>query len=351
MDGKLDRAMAVLAASGGNELIKTLHSRGAFKLSDGLLTLRKPFYAPTWFDTLKAKTQVKLAALGITLHCQNQVATLQSNIASPIAGIKNVLVVASGKGGVGKSTVSVNLALALAVKGAKVGILDADIYGPSMPLMLGQSEAKPESHDGKTMLPIKAHGVVANSIGFLVDKNDATVWRGPMASKALAQILRETQWGELDYLVVDMPPGTGDIQLTMAQQVPVTSALIVTTPQNVALADATKGINMFTKVNVPVLGLVENMSMHVCSQCGHEEAIFDQGGGVTLAHAHNSECLAQLPLHRQYREDTDAGTPTVIKSPDSPLSQAYLELAEKVAIKLYQDCALGVQTISVVSVD
>lgn len=350
MNSKLDKAIAVLVAVDGDNIIPTLHQRGAMKLVDAYVELTVPFHAPCWLAQLTAKSQVKLAALGLSLRSHVRVAALKSNIASPIAGIKNVLVVASGKGGVGKSTVSVNLALALAKNGAKVGILDADIYGPSMPLMLGKADARPESNDGKTMLPISAHGVVANSIGFLVDKSDATVWRGPMASKALAQILRETQWGELDYLVVDMPPGTGDIQLTMAQQVPVTSALIVTTPQNVALADATKGINMFTKVNVPVLGLVENMSMHVCSQCGHEEAIFAQGGGVTLAHQHHTECLAQLPLHTHYREDTDAGAPTVVSRQDSPLSHAYLSLAETVAQRLYRECPVGIQAIPIVSV-
>ncbi|MGB5856137.1 MAG: iron-sulfur cluster carrier protein ApbC, partial [Oceanisphaera sp.] len=197
-----------------------------------------------------------------------------------VGGVRNIIAVSSGKGGVGKSTTAVNIALALHQLGARVGILDADVYGPSIPMMLGVAQSKPASDDGKTMAPVSAHGIVANSIGFLVKAGDATVWRGPMASKALSQILRETRWGELDYLIVDLPPGTGDIQLTMAQDVPTTAAIVVTTPQNVALADAVKGISMFRKVNIPVIGVIENMSYHQCGQCGHQEALFGEGGGL-----------------------------------------------------------------------
>ncbi len=347
----LAKATAILAAAEPSGVIETLAERRAISCQQGELILHLPFYAPNWLAKLKQKCQVKLAMLGLTLTANTQVATLAAKKAQTITGVKNVLVVASGKGGVGKSTVAVNLALALAKNGAKVGMLDADIYGPSVPLMLGQQDTRPQSDDGKTMTPISAHGVVANSIGFLVPKDDATVWRGPMASKALAQIIRETRWGELDYLVVDMPPGTGDIQLTLAQQVPVTSALIVTTPQNVALADASKGINMFRKVDVPVVGVVENMSMHVCSECGHQEAIFSHGGAAELAEQYDAPLLAQLPLHRHFCQDTDQGTPTVVERPDSPLTLAYRELAEQLAIKLYQTCQLGQQSIPVMALE
>ncbi|MCE2570315.1 iron-sulfur cluster carrier protein ApbC [Motilimonas eburnea] len=348
---KLDKAIAILAAAETTGVINTLVERSAISCQQNALLLHLPFYAPSWLAKLKQKCQVKLAMLGLTLSVNTQVATMAAKQAQTITGVKNVLVVASGKGGVGKSTVAVNLALALAKNGAKIGMLDADIYGPSVPLMLGQQDTRPQSIDGKTMTPISAHGLVANSIGFLVPKDDATVWRGPMASKALAQIIRETRWGELDYLVVDMPPGTGDIQLTLAQQVPVTSALIVTTPQNVALADASKGINMFRKVNVPVVGVVENMSMHVCSECGHQEAIFSHGGAAELAEQYEAPLLAQLPLHRHFCQDTDQGTPTVVARPDSALTLAYRDLAEQVAINLYQTGQLGLQSIPVMAVD
>ncbi|MFO6423495.1 iron-sulfur cluster carrier protein ApbC [Motilimonas sp. KMU-193] len=347
----LTKATRILAQADETGVVAIMASRNAMACQQNQLTLRLPFYAPTWQAALAQKTKVKLAMLGLSLQFSQQVAALKAKNTPAIKGVKNVIVVASGKGGVGKSTVAVNLALALAQNGAAVGMLDADIYGPSVPLMLGQQEARPQSDDGKTMLPIAAHGIVANSIGFLVAKDDATVWRGPMASKALAQIIRETQWGELDYLVVDMPPGTGDIQLTLSQQVPVTSAIVVTTPQNVALADASKGINMFRKVDVPVVGVVENMSIHVCSQCGHQEAIFSHGGGQHLAQQYEARLLAQLPLHRHFCQDTDAGTPTVVQRPDSPLTQAYQQLAETVAIKLYQEGELGEQQISVLAIE
>ena len=264
------------------------------------------------------------------------VATLAcANDAQAVPGVRNIIAVSSGKGGVGKSTTAVNLALALSRLGARVGILDADVYGPSIPMMLGVSNAKPESDDGKTMAPVPAHGIKANSIGFLVGAQDATVWRGPMASKALAQILRETRWGELDYLVVDLPPGTGDIQITIAQQVPTTGALVVTTPQNVALADAVKGINMFQKVNIPVLGVVENMSYHQCSQCGHQEALFGEGGGQRISGEHRVPLLGQLPLDVRICQHMDNGTPTLIAEPDGSLAQGYLNIAARVAAGLY----------------
>ena len=249
--------------------------------------------------------------------------------------VKNIIAVSSGKGGVGKSSVSVNLALALQAQGARVGILDADIYGPSIPHMLGAADQRPTSPDNQHITPIKAHGLSANSIGFLMNEDSATIWRGPMASSALSQLLNETLWDSLDYLVIDMPPGTGDIQLTLSQQIPVTGAVVVTTPQDIALLDAVKGISMFERVSVPVLGIVENMSMHICSECGHHEAIFGTGGAEKMAEKYNVKVLAQLPLHIRIREDLDAGNPTVVRVPENEISQAFLQLAEKVSTELY----------------
>jgi len=249
----------------------------------------------------------------------------------PLGGVSNVVAVASGKGGVGKSTVAVNLALAWAAGGARVGILDADIYGPSQPLMLGLGGQHPTSADGKHIRPLLAHGVQAMSIGFLIDPAQAMVWRGPMVTQALTQLLGDTAWGELDYLVVDMPPGTGDIQLTLAQRVPVAGVVIVTTPQDIALADARKGLVMFEKVSVPVLGIVENMSTHVCSACGHEEAIFGSGGGARLAEEYGVRLLGQLPLDAHIREEADGGRPTVVAAPDSARALAYIEMARHTA--------------------
>ncbi|OYD23951.1 iron-sulfur cluster carrier protein ApbC [Oceanimonas baumannii] len=264
------------------------------------------------------------------------VATLaHANDAPALSGVRNIIAVSSGKGGVGKSTTAVNLALALSRLGGRVGLLDADIYGPSIPMMLGVAGERPASDDGKTMAPVQAHGVKANSIGFLVGANDATVWRGPMASKALEQILRETRWGELDYLVVDLPPGTGDIQLTIAQQVPTTAAVVVTTPQNVALADAVKGINMFGKVNIPVLGVVENMSYHQCSQCGHKENLFGEGGGGHLCNEHGVPLLGQMPLNATLCQQMDAGTPVMVVDPGSEVAGRYLDMAARLAASLY----------------
>jgi ATP-binding protein involved in chromosome partitioning len=254
----------------------------------------------------------------------------------PLAEIKNIVAVASGKGGVGKSTVAVNLALAWAAQGARVGILDADIYGPSQPLMLGLEGQKPSSPDGKRLRPLVSHGVAAMSIGFLVDAEQPMVWRGPMVTQALTQLLSETDWGALDYLVVDMPPGTGDIQLTLAQRVPVAGAVIVTTPQDIALADARKGLKMFEKVSVPVLGVVENMSVHVCSQCGHVEHVFGAGGGARMAAQYGVRLLGELPLDAHIREETDGGRPTVAAAPDSPRARAYFQMARRTAATLSQ---------------
>ncbi|ACT48429.1 iron-sulfur cluster carrier protein ApbC [Methylotenera mobilis] len=262
----------------------------------------------------------------IVAHKAQQGVTLLPNV-------KNIIAVASGKGGVGKSTTSVNLALALAVEGASVGLLDADIYGPSQPQMLGIS-GRPESLDGKSMEPMEAHGIQAMSIGFLIDTDTPMVWRGPMVTGALEQLLRDTKWRDLDYLVIDLPPGTGDIQLTLAQKIPVTGAIIVTTPQDIALLDARKGLKMFEKVSIPILGIVENMSTHICSNCGHEEHIFGAGGGELMAKDYNVDLLGSLPLDIDIRLQADSGKPTVTANPDSKVANIYKEIARKAAIKI-----------------
>ncbi len=250
-----------------------------------------------------------------------------------VPGIKNIIAVASGKGGVGKSTVAANLALALAAEGASVAVLDADIYGPSQPTMLG-IRGRPESRDGKSLEPMEGHGVQAMSIGFLIDVETPMVWRGPMVTQALEQLLNETKWREVDYLVVDLPPGTGDIQLTLAQRVPVTGALIVTTPQDIALIDARKGLKMFEKVGIPILGIVENMSVHICSKCGHEERIFGEGGAERMGKDYDVELLGALPLDINIREQADSGKPTVVADPDGRVARLYKQIARRVAVKI-----------------
>jgi ATP-binding protein involved in chromosome partitioning len=249
--------------------------------------------------------------------------------------IKNIVAVASGKGGVGKSTTAVNLALALAAEGAAVGILDADIYGPSQPTMMG-IDGKPESADGKTMEPLENYGVQVMSIGFLVDADNPMIWRGPMATQALDQLLRQTNWRDLDYLIVDMPPGTGDIQLTLSQRVPLTGAIIVTTPQDIALLDARKGLKMFEKVGVPILGIVENMAVHVCSHCGHVEHIFGADGGKKMAADYKVDYLGALPLNLSIREQADAGKPSVVSEPDGEIAALYKTVARRAAVKIAQ---------------
>jgi ATP-binding protein involved in chromosome partitioning len=269
-----------------------------------------------------------------TVNVSSKIAahTVQKGV-KHIDNIKNIIAVASGKGGVGKSTTAVNLALALSAEGASVGVLDADIYGPSQPRMLGV-HGKPESKDGKSLEPMVSYHLQAMSIGFLVDEETPMIWRGPMVTQALQQLLNDTNWMDLDYLVVDLPPGTGDIQLTLAQQVPVSGAVIVTTPQDIALLDARKGLKMFEKVEVPVLGIIENMSIHICSECGHEEHIFGEGGGERMSEQHNVDFLGALPLDKRIREETDSGKPTVVAEPDSRIAQIYREIARRTAAKL-----------------
>ena len=258
---------------------------------------------------------------------------VQRNL-KPLENVRNIIAIASGKGGVGKSTTAVNLGLALSREGASVGILDADIYGPSIPLMLGVAGERPTSDDGESMIPPRAHGLQVMSIGFLIDPDQPMVWRGPMVTQALNQMLQQTRWSDLDYLIVDMPPGTGDIQLTLSQQVPVSGAVIVTTPQDIALLDARKGLQMFRKVNVPVLGIVENMSVHICTKCGHEEPLFGSGGGSTMAADYDVELLGQLPLDLRIREQTDGGRPSVVAEPAEAPALAYLRTARRMAARL-----------------
>ena len=250
-----------------------------------------------------------------------------------LPGVKNIIAVASGKGGVGKSTTAANLALALVAEGASVGVLDADIYGPSQPMMLGIT-GRPESVDGKMLEPLEAYGLQAMSTGFLIEVDTPMVWRGPMVTQALEQLLRDTRWRELDYLIVDLPPGTGDIQLTLAQKVPVTGAIIVTTPQDIALLDARKGLKMFEKVGIPILGIVENMSIHICSKCGHAEHIFGEGGAQRMCGEYGVELLGALPLDVHIREQTDSGKPTVVADPDGPVADIYRKVGRRVAVKI-----------------
>jgi len=278
--------------------------------------------AATGLDTVDVQLSTKIVAHGV-----------QSNL-KPLTGVRNIIAIASGKGGVGKSTVAVNVALALAADGASVGLLDADIYGPSQPTMVGLAGEHPDSVDGKTMQPMLAHGLQVMSIGFLIDVDQPMIWRGPMVTSALNQLLQQTRWDDLDFLIVDMPPGTGDIQLTLSQQVPVSGAVIVTTPQDIALLDARKGLAMFRQVSVPVLGVIENMSTHVCTACGHEEPIFGAGGGQRMAEDFDIDLLGQLPLDRRIREQTDSGQPTVIVDPDSTAAAAYRNVARHLAAVL-----------------
>ncbi len=302
------------------------------------VTLELGYPAAGYFDNLKQAVSDQLAGvegigdISVKVSSKIRSHTVQQNL-KPLAGIKNIIAVASGKGGVGKSTTAVNLALALQAEGATVGILDADIYGPSIPRMLG-CQGQPESSDGKSLEPMIGHGIQSMSIGYLVEEDTPMIWRGPMVTQALEQLLNDTRWKDIDYMVVDLPPGTGDIQLTLAQKIPVSGAVIVTTPQDIALLDARKGLKMFEKVEVPVLGVVENMSIHICSQCGHSEHIFGDGGGVRMAEQQKVDFLGALPLDIRIREQADSGNPTVTAMEDSQISAIYREIARKTAAKL-----------------
>jgi ATP-binding protein involved in chromosome partitioning len=325
----------------GQSLAEARVVRGVELLAGGAWRVRLVYGFPVggYGPELTAALTRHLAASGLDATLD---ADLEADIAThavqrglaPLRGIRNVVAVASGKGGVGKSTVAVNLALAWAAQGARVGLLDADIYGPSQPIMLGLAGQRPGVLESKRLVPLAAHGIRAMSIGFLVDAEQPMVWRGPMVTSALNQLLGDTEWGELDYLVVDMPPGTGDIQLTLSQKVPVAGAIIVTTPQDIALADARKGLRMFEKVNVPVLGVVENMSLHVCSNCGHAEHVFGAGGGARMAQQYGVRLLGELPLDALIREEADGGRPTVVAAPETPRAQAYLATARRAAAEL-----------------
>jgi ATP-binding protein involved in chromosome partitioning len=323
----------------GKDLMSSKSARN-IRVDGGAVSLEVElgYPAKTQIEPIRSEVESKLGALAGVSSVKAAVTSrivphgVQGGV-KLIPGVKNIIAVASGKGGVGKSTTAVNLALALAAEGATVGVLDADIYGPSQPLMLG-IEGKPETKDGKSFEPMMGHGLQANSIGFLIAPDQPMVWRGPMVTSALEQLLRDTRWRDLDYLVVDMPPGTGDIQLTLAQKVPVTGAVIVTTPQDVALMDATKGMKMFQKVGIPILGIVENMSMHICSKCGHEEHIFGEGGAERMGKDYDIEVLGRLPLDIRIREQTDAGKPPVVADPGGRVAEIYRGIARRVAVRI-----------------
>ncbi|QKT02765.1 iron-sulfur cluster carrier protein ApbC [Ectothiorhodospiraceae bacterium 2226] len=285
-------------------------------------------------DKLREKLKQVRGVGEVTVNIDSKISShaTQKGV-KPISGVKNIIAVASGKGGVGKSTTAVNLALALAAEGAKVGILDADIYGPSQPRMLG-TNARPDSKDGRSLEPVMSYDLQSMSIGYLIDEETPMIWRGPMVTQALEQLLNDTNWKDVDYLIVDLPPGTGDTQLTLAQKVPLAGAVIVTTPQDIALLDARKGLKMFEKVEVPVLGIVENMSIHICSNCGHEEHIFGEGGGVRMAEQYGVDFLGALPLDIRIREEADNGRPTVVAEPQSRIAEIYRAIARRMAAKL-----------------
>jgi ATP-binding protein involved in chromosome partitioning len=332
-----DALAKVIDPNTGKDLVTTKSAKNI--QIDGAnvsLDIELGYPAKSQIEPIRAAVTAALEAVsGAARISANVYAKIVAHTAQPgvklLPNVRNIIAVASGKGGVGKSTTAVNLALALAAEGAKVGLLDADIYGPSQPMMLGVS-GKPDSKDGKTMEPLEAHGLQIASIGFMIDPDQPMVWRGPMVTQALQQLLELTNWRDLDYLVVDMPPGTGDIQLTLSQKVPVTGAVIVTTPQDIALLDARKGLKMFEKVGIPILGIVENMSVHVCSQCGHAEAIFGEGGGAKMCADFGVPFLGALPLTMSIREQADSGRPTVVADPDGPVSQIYQQIARKLAV-------------------
>ncbi len=337
------RARAILATiedpHAGRNLVDSGALRGVGVAGrDVSVDIQLGYPALSWQGTLAGMVKQALEAdadighAAVSVSCRVGAHRVQEGLA-PLDGVRNIIVVASGKGGVGKSTLSANLALALRAEGASVGVLDADIYGPSQPRMLGLS-GKPDSSDGRRIEPKVNHGVQAMSIGFLIEEDTPMIWRGPMVTQALQQLLGDTAWNDLDYLVIDLPPGTGDIQLTLCQRVPVAGAVIVTTPQDIALLDARKALKMFEKVNVPVLGIVENMATHVCTNCGHEEAVFGDGGGARMAEQYGVPLLGSLPLDIRIREQADGGTPTVAAMPDSDLAARYREIARNAAGRL-----------------
>ena len=335
----LDALKAVTDPNTGKDFVSTKQLKN-LRIEDGDVTFDVELGYPAKSQIAPLRKSLIAAARSVP-GVQNVSANLATKIVTHsvqrgvqlLPKVKNIVAVASGKGGVGKSTTAVNLALALAAEGATVGILDADIYGPSQPMMMGL-EGRPESADGKTMEPLENYGVQVMSIGFLVDPADPMIWRGPMATQALEQLLRQTNWGDLDYLIVDMPPGTGDIQLTLSQRVPLTGAVIVTTPQDIALLDARKGLKMFEKVGVPILGIVENMAVHVCSNCGHAEHIFGAGGGERMAKEYGVDYLGGLPLTMSIREQADSGRPTVVSDPDGEIAAIYKSVARQMAVKI-----------------
>ncbi len=321
------------------DLVKSKNVRKITVQGDHVnVEVRLGYPAKSWVGELTEKIEDKVSTLDgvarVTVDADWEVVShsVQKGV-KPLPEVKNIIAVASGKGGVGKSTVAVNLALALSADGAKVGILDADIYGPSQPRMLGVS-AKPESKDGKSMEPLKSYDLQSMSIGFLIDEETPMIWRGPMVTQALEQLLKDTRWHDLDYLIIDLPPGTGDTQLTLAQRVPVSGAVIVTTPQDIALLDARKAYKMFEKVEIPILGVVENMSTHICSQCGHEEHIFGEGGGQRMAEEYGLTYLGAVPLDMQIRVDADGGRPTVVADPEGAVATTYRAIARCAAGRL-----------------
>jgi ATP-binding protein involved in chromosome partitioning len=334
-----DLLRGVVDPNTGKDLVSSKSVRQVRVGADGItIEVELGYPARTQFqrieDLIRAALASRIGALPLSVAVRSKIVphSVQRGT-KPLANVKNVIAVASGKGGVGKSTTAANLALALCAEGATVGILDADIYGPSQPMMLGIT-GKPETRDGRTMEPLVNYGVQAISIGFMISPDEPMVWRGPMVTQALQQLLEQTNWRDVDYLIVDMPPGTGDIQLTLSQKVPVTGAVIVTTPQDIALLDARKGLKMFEKVGIPILGVVENMSTHICSKCGHAESIFGEGGGARMCADFGVDFLGGLPLDIQIREQTDSGRPTVVADPDGPIAAIYLEIARKIAVKI-----------------
>jgi ATP-binding protein involved in chromosome partitioning len=338
-DAQVQAALkALIDPNTGKDFLSTRSARNIKLAGDDVsLDIELGYPGKSQFEPLRRQVTQALKSAGaanvtVNIHSKVVAHAVQRGV-KLIPGIKNIIAVASGKGGVGKSTTAVNLALALAAEGASVGMLDADIYGPSQPTMLGIT-GRPQSKDGKSLEPMEGHGIQAISIGFLIDLDTPMVWRGPMVTQALEQLLRDTHWKDLDYLVVDLPPGTGDVQLTLAQKVPVTGAVIVTTPQDIALIDARKGLKMFEKVGIPILGIVENMSIHVCPNCGHESHIFGEGGAQKMCQDYGTELLGQLPLDAGIREQADSGKPTVVADPDGKVAEIYRRIARRCAVKI-----------------